>query len=659
MIWIKSQEALEALGISRQALHKAQKAGRYISKRAGHDTVVLLSTLPVEAQQRYWDAKHAGEVSHIDTQTDAEIYASAPEHARKKADKYLTILNQSAGLSGDALKAFAAQWNSENPDNTTSYACIMSARKAFQLSGVSALLGKHGKRSGTSAVPDDLFAIFKSLYLKEGRPSAVSCWKITLGYADKHGLDTTSFPSHAAFVRRIEKEIPQQALCTARDGAAAANKKYGYYIKRSYDDVLAGECFVSDHAQVDIACSYSKNGRMHYGFPWVTAWRDFKSGKWVGWDIHMEDPCSDHIFQAFYRSGMDFGICSYAYLDNGKDYRCKDFAGGRRVIKANIDSTKTTSLTAALGINVIYAWPYNAQSKSIERDFLRNKEWFSKHDTGYRGGNVVERPESLNDVIKSGKILEFTEFQQIFNEFIINVINKSEVSSGYREGMSPDEMWDSEIQQAIDKRKFRHISGEALKLFCTRTSSVREIGRRGFHDAEFGVDYWSNWMEGLKGKKVFLRRDPQRMEDAWVFDAISFAYLGQATINHETPALADKTDIGRAQLKQQIDIKKASNKLHRAMATADIESMDTRERMMLLAGATRCLSKTDKHTSTGSSMCFPETDLTSMDIAISQRKVKEREGLQDFSILTLNRKRIEAKKRQLIVFPSEREAVAM
>lgn len=52
------------------------------------------------------------------------------------------------------------------------------------------------------------------------------------------------------------------------------------------------------------------------------------------------------------------------------------------------------------------------------------KGLLSKHTFGYRGGNVVERPEKLSDEIKEGKILPFERFKQAFDDFVINILNK-------------------------------------------------------------------------------------------------------------------------------------------------------------------------------------------------------------------------------------------
>lgn len=75
-----------------------------------------------------------------------------------------------------------------------------------------------------------------------------------------------------------------------------------------------------------------------------------------------------------------------------------------------------------MNVKVHFALPYNAQTKPVERDFLKIKELLSKHCIGYRGGNVVEHPEKLANEIKAGKIMQFEDFKKIFNDFILNVL---------------------------------------------------------------------------------------------------------------------------------------------------------------------------------------------------------------------------------------------
>jgi len=52
--------------------------------------------------------------------------------------------------------------------------------------------------------------------------------------------------------------------------------KFGSYIERDYSNIKCGKVWVSDHAQIDVAV-FDPEGNVV--FPWVTAWRDYKSGK--------------------------------------------------------------------------------------------------------------------------------------------------------------------------------------------------------------------------------------------------------------------------------------------------------------------------------------------------------------------------------------------
>lgn len=154
----------------------------------------------------------------------------------------------------------------------------------------------------------------------------------------------------------------------------------------------------------------------------MTVFRDVKTSKWLGWFLHIDSPNSDHIFQSFYYAVQKFGIPDNVYLDNGKDYRCKDFAGGRKqkVGKITVQHfrDKENSLIRNLGIDVHFALPYNAQTKPIERDFLKIKTFMSKGFIGYRGGKITERPKKLKEEIKNNKIMQFEDFKPLFDKFI-------------------------------------------------------------------------------------------------------------------------------------------------------------------------------------------------------------------------------------------------
>lgn len=563
-------------------------------------------------------------------------YSEAPYWAKLQAEKYLKIINKAGKLKGAALMDFIDNWNIENPSDTTSYPCFMKMKRRYFEEGVSGLLAKYGKTARRSVVSDDLFDYFRNLYLDEGAPSFKTCWDSTLGYAIRNyeNFDRETFPSSSAFKRRLDNEFSKQAVYMARYGQTAWNRKYGGYINRDYSTITCGKVWVSDHAQIDIACEV--DGKVV--FPWVTSWRDYKSGKWLGWYLQTGTPNSDHIFQTFYYAAQEYGLPEDVIIDNGKDYRCKDFAGGRVRIEA--DEVRTTAMLSELNVNVNFALPYNAQTKPIERDFRKIKELLSKHCVGYRGGNVVERPEKLAEEIKKGDILNFDEFKKIFDDFIINILNKRpSYESKILNGKSPDALFKEEFKEKVV------VSHEALKLFCTRISRNFSVGRNGIKDRQLGITYWSDWMLNCTNLKVYLRRDPQNFKEAWVFKVDNDEFVGVAKAVDAVAALhAD--EISKEEFKTAMAIKKRNIKLTKSYIQKTREISITEKCENYKAAYFQVEKETEAPQVT-------KIANTKMDEAVRKRKEMEQHGKQDLKgLLGVSKQK---KERTIYLFATEKK----
>ncbi len=299
-IWVTINEVSKVLNLTIKTIKEQCRIGKLIYKidRIGQksDYYISFNSLPEFAQLRL-QGKEKSEVQR---------YSESPVWAKCQADKYLEFFDLTENLFGKDLKNFIAKWNAKNPDNTTSYQSIMRMRKRYNEQGITGLLAKYGHSKGKSSVENKYFDYFKKLYMVEGSPSLYACWQATLGYAMRtDGVDKSKFPSHRSFQRKLENEIPISSVYLSRKGKSAWNRKYGNYIERDYSSVNCGEVWVSDHAQIDIAC-FAPDGNVV--FPWVTTWRDYKSGKWLGWTLQCGSPNSDRIFQAFYYAAEKFGL---------------------------------------------------------------------------------------------------------------------------------------------------------------------------------------------------------------------------------------------------------------------------------------------------------------------------------------------------------------
>lgn len=622
-IWIDIDKASEMIGLSSQTLKRKCRQGEFVFKIVKKGKVahyfVLLKSMPDFAQDKYLG----------DTAVDLK-YSEVPSWAKLQAEKYVRILDASAGLKGKELKKFIDNWNNNDEEEfTTSYPSLIKMRRRYFRYGVAGLISKHGQHLVGSCVPDDYFEYFKTLYLIEGGPSLRSCRDLTLGYAVRElGADRNNFPSFMAFKRRLDKEIPEQSIFLARNGQAAWNRKYNNFIDRDYSAITCNQVWVSDHAQIDVACYDEKNKVV---FPWVTVWRDYKSGKWLGWILQTGNPNSDLIFQSFYYAVEEFGLPKDVIIDNGKDYRSKDFAGGRKNFKIETNKNKTSAMLKELNVNVHFALPYNAQTKPVERDFLKIKELLSKHCVGYRGGNVVERPEKLAKEIKDGKIMKFEDFKELFDKTIINILNKKPSKGKNLNGRCPDDLFYKEYKEKIVTSK------DALKLFCSRTSNTYTISKNGVKDGKLQTTYWADWMIHKKGMKVYLRRDIKNYKEAWVFNAENDEFIGKAEAFKSVAALY-APEVSKEEFEAAMATKKRNIKLAKSYIKQNKE-ISAEEKYKNYETAYQSVEREYKKPVKVSKIAN-----TSMDKAIQKNKDMESYGKADLSIF-LNKEEPPKKKK--------------
>ena len=622
-IWVDINEASKVIGQKEATLKRKCRKGEFVFKIVKKGKVahyfVLLKSMPDFAQDKY-----LGE-------TEINIkYSEVPSWKKLQAEKYVRILEASKGLKGKELKDFIDNWNNnEEEEFTTSYPSLIRMRRRYFRYGVAGLISRHGEHLTGSSVQDKYFEYFKSLYLIEGGPSLRSCRDLTLGYAIREdGVDRKTFPSFMAFKRRLVKEIPEQSIFLARYGQAAWNRKYNNFIERDYSNITCNQVWVSDHAQIDVACYDSNNKPV---FPWVTVWRDYKSGKWLGWILQTGNPNSDLIFQTFYDAASEFGLPKDVIIDNGKDYRSKDFAGGRKNFKVDTNKNKTSAMLKELNVNVHFALPYNAQTKPVERDFLKIKEMLSKHCVGYRGGNVVERPEKLAKEIKDGKIMKFEDFKKIFDDLIINILNKKSSSGKNLNGKCPDELFYDEVKEKIVPSK------DALKLFCSRTSKTYTIGKNGIKDGSIDTTYWADWMITKKGTKVYMRRDTKNYKEAWVFNAKNDEFIGKAEATNSVAALY-APEVSKEEFQEAMAVKKRNIKVTKAYLAQNKE-ISPIEKIENYKAAYNSLEKDYKKTVKVSLMAN-----TNMDKAIQKNKDMEQFGKYNLSIFLPEEEQKENKK---------------
>lgn len=348
------------------------------------------------------------------------------------------------------------------------------------------------------------------LWLHENRPTMQACYDLLRHKAQKNGWKIGSYSAAKVYLNRI----PRAAGVLFREGKKALDDKVIPSIRRE-NDLKANAIWECDHHQID-ACVLLPDGSIV--FPWYTCWRDVGSRLIVGAALCVT-PSSISINQAFRAAVAEHGLPGAVHLDNGRDFRCKMFAGGIRRFKVELPRGEYDGLFAALTIRVSWAIPRNAKSKTLERNFQEVRRRFAVWLRGYRGKNTLEKPEKLTIERKERDLLTYAELQTALPDFA-NWWNHHE-SRALAHGTPA-----AEYVARLTIR--RMVAAEELKLFCLRYPEPRPVERHGVYLPVFQAYFWNADLQlNHFGERVAVRYDEDDETKVYIYDQAG-RYIGIA-----------------------------------------------------------------------------------------------------------------------------------
>ena len=542
---------------------------------------ILLESLPEHAQTA-WAKLNLPEIPEVSViEEDSESLLAAYDRAttRTKAyfDKWSAILLRSEGVVGTLpLELWTKAWNQTNPNMETSAKSIYRVRELVRKEGRMALLREPG--NGNSTVKDSWFDAFRAAYLTQDLRSAALCRLIALGKACEAGesVDETTFPSHHAFERRLKKELAPAVIFYARYGEKPFEDRYGVHIQRTYENLPAGKCWVGDTRTWDVFVRI--DGQETPSTCYITLFIDMLTYVPMGWHVHTSAPSTDNTLRAI-RSGIEtYGLPDDLYVDNGREYRNKDFSGQTRGHQICADAQRAESLANRLGFRMHFAVVKNARAKVIERQFLVIKNSFDKLFSSYKGGSVAEKPQKLKEVLKAGTYPTFAEFKSKVDTYLKDIVVNLPCQGAHHQGKTRAGLWNAKI---AEREPMRRVSREAASMLTTRTSRGR-IHHRGFRLTELDCWYWAEFMPVHKGRETVLRYDPEDLRTAWLY-AEDNSLLGEVSLVHAVDALVSPHD---AVSKAQVAEGQARKKRERKML-AELFPTATRDESEDLLGALR------------------------------------------------------------------------
>ena len=294
----------------------------------------------------------------------------------------------------------------------------------------------------------------------------------------------------------------------ARDGEKALSDKVEPYIKRDASLLDVGDILVADGHKLAFQVINPFTGKPCRAT--LVGFLDWKSTALVGYEIMLEEN-TQCIASALRNAIINLDMVpKIVYQDNGRAFRAKYFTcgsgsdGSKRKRGAFVGEPNSFSddkgfgelgfygLYAKLGIETVFARPYNARSKVIERFFKEFQEGFEKLMPSYVGSSIINKPAYLkrNEKFHSN----------LHNDYIPTIeetIKMIDMWLKFKNSQPCTNAPNMTIAEVLENRNKQNIDKSLLDDLMMATE-VKTIQRNGVRF--LNCDYFDERLYGLRGK---------------------------------------------------------------------------------------------------------------------------------------------------------------
>ena len=408
--------------------------------------------------------------------------------------------------------------------------------------------------------------IFMSLLL---HPNRISIGKATALTKYKLKEQGQSFiPADITFRRYAKwfKDNNYDKWVLARDGEKALSDKVEPYIKRDASLLDVGDILVADGHKLAFQVINPFTGKPCRAT--LVGFLDWKSTALVGYEIMLEEN-TQCIASALRNAIINLDmIPKIVYQDNGRAFRAKYFTDDK-----GFGELGFYGLYAKLGIETVFARPYNARSKVIERFFKEFQEGFEKLMPSYVGSSINNKPAYLKRNENFHKNLH-----QDYVPTIEETIKMIDMWLKFKNSQPCTNAPNMTITEVLENRKKQNINKTLLDDLMLATE-VKTIQRNGVRF--LNCDYFDERLYGLRGK-VLIKYNLFDLTSVKVFTPKG-EYLCTAERVTETHPMAkilgtveDLEDYKQKIQKQQKLKRKTINSVKKLLTNDEIKLIEAR-----------------------------------------------------------------------------------
>ena len=352
----------------------------------------------------------------------------------------------------------------------------------------------------------------------------------------------------------------------ARDGEKALSDKVEPYIKRDASLLKVGDILVADGHKLAFNIINPFTGKPTRAT--LVGFLDWKSTALVGYEIMLEEN-TQCIASALRNSIINLDmIPKIVYQDNGRGFRAKYFTDDKGFTELGFNG-----LYSKLGIETVFAKPYNAKAKVIERFFKEFQEGFEKLLPSFVGSSISNKPAYLkrNEKLHS----------QLHNDFVPTLdetIKMIDMWLNFKNSQPCPNAPDKTIAEVLEERKRQNIDINQLDDLMLATE-VKTIQRNGIRF--LNCDYFDERLYGFKNK-VLIKYNLFDLTSIKVYTTKG-EYLctaGRVTETHPMAKLlgtvTDFEDYKQKIVKQRKLYKKTINAVKTYLSNDEVKYLETK-----------------------------------------------------------------------------------
>ena len=339
-----------------------------------------------------------------------------------------------------------------------------------------------------SILNDEMRQILLTLLLHPSKYNYGKAIKLTKEILKKRGYE--HLPCDLSFKRYAEnfRKNNYAEWVLRREGMKAYHDKVEPYIERDISKIEVGDVLVADGHVLNFQVINPFTGRPTRAT--LVGFLDWKSTALVGYEIMMTES-TQCIASALRNAIINLGLIpKVVYQDNGKAFKSRFFQN------VDFEEDLFNGVYANLNIHSVFAKPYNARAKVIERFFREFQDELEKGMPSYIGTSIEDKPAWL----KRGEKLHAEWHKKLTDNHIPTVSEASKYINSWIEFHNnqpcPNDRTKT-IKECLNSVQKQNINVQRLDDLMMKTEG-RTINKHGI--TFLNMHYRSEAILGIRDK---------------------------------------------------------------------------------------------------------------------------------------------------------------